>query len=85
MRVKARKDVFHPHDLLVRNFLGKRKLAADFFRNYLPREWAQAIDFDSLKREASDSVDSRFSEFVGDLRYLPCCIAQRRLNKWLEL
>lgn len=69
MRAKAKENIFHPHDLLVRNFLGRRNLAADFFMNYLPLEWGQAIDFDSLKREPSDSVDSRFSEFVGDLRY----------------
>lgn len=69
MESESKKGLSHPHDLLVRNFLGDKDLAADFFINYLSQEWAQSIDFDSMKREPSDSVNRNFAELIGDLLY----------------
>lgn len=66
---KAKQSLSHPHDLLVRGFLGDRDLAANFFINYLSLEWARAIDYDSMKREPSDSINRDFAELIGDLLY----------------
>ncbi len=62
-------DAPHPHDLLVRNILADADIAADLLRNYLPPEWALALEWDSLKREGGETVAPDLSKLVGDLRY----------------
>ncbi len=58
-----------PHDSLVRNVLADTKLAADFLRNYLPRDWETRLEWDSLKQESGDTVDSTLSKLRSDLQY----------------
>lgn len=69
MKETAKEGLPHPHDLLVRNILGEPDLAADLFKNYLPDEWVSELDFDSLKRESTESINRTLSELLGDLRY----------------
>ncbi len=69
MDEEERGGVAHPHDLLVRHVLADADIAADLLRNYLAPELVSAVNFDSLKRESGDTVDSTLSKLVGDLRY----------------
>ncbi len=62
-------EIAQPHDSLVRNVLADTELAADFLRNYLPSQWRDMIELDSLKRESSDTVASSLSKLRGDLLY----------------
>ncbi len=62
-------NVAQPHDLLVRNVLADADLAANLLQNYLDPGLASAVDLDSLKREAGDTVDPKLAKLVGDMRY----------------
>ncbi len=62
-------EIAQPHDSLVRNVLANTELAADFLRNYLPSQWGDMIELDSLKRESNDTVASNLSKLRGDLLY----------------
>lgn len=65
----VQKSVAHPHDLLVRNFLSDRQLAANFLLNYLEPRLVELLDLDSIECETPVEVDSDLSELVSDLRY----------------
>jgi hypothetical protein len=61
--------VAQPHDRLVRNVLADADIAANLLGNYLEPGLVSALDMDSLKREAGDTVDSGLLRREGDLRY----------------
>lgn len=69
MKETKQAEISHPHDLLVRLFLNEPDLASDLFKNYLTEEWVELVDFDSLRRESTESVDRNLSERLADLRY----------------
>ncbi len=69
MNEAEKSELAQPHDLLVRNVLADADLAADLLKNYLDPKLVSALELDSLKREAGDTVSSELKKLVGDLRY----------------
>ncbi len=61
--------VISPHDKLVRETLGQKDTARDFFRNYLPAHLLELIDLDSLEISKDSFIEKELKEFFSDILY----------------
>ena len=58
-----------PHDKLVRETLGRKDTACDFFQNYLPGHILELIDLDSLEISKDSFIEKELKEFFSDILY----------------
>ena len=58
-----------PHDTLFRKALQYQVVAQDFFRQHLPNELCQQLDFDSLKFENESFIDDKNFQKQADILY----------------
>ena len=58
-----------PHDKLIRETLGRKETALDFFKNYLPSHLLELIDLDSLEISKDSFIEKELKEFYSDILY----------------
>lgn len=59
----------NPHDLFFKSLVGRRKVAVQFLKSYLPVEVAAAFDWRTLERVDGSFVTEELSEHFSDLIY----------------
>ncbi|MDX2042057.1 MAG: Rpn family recombination-promoting nuclease/putative transposase [Acidobacteriota bacterium] len=57
----------NPHDLFFKSLVGRRKVAVQFLKSYLPVEVTAAIDWRTLERVDGSFVTEELSEHFSDL------------------
>jgi predicted transposase/invertase (TIGR01784 family) len=61
--------VKNPHDIYAKRVFRNLRLAADFFRHYLPPELAQLADFEKLALDEGTFADKRLRQHFSDLLF----------------
>ena len=62
-------EINNPHDAFFKSLLGRRAMAAQFIRLYLPREATQALDLRTLERRETSFVSEELRRYFSDLIY----------------
>jgi predicted transposase YdaD len=65
----------NPHDSVVRQVLGRTEVAAEYFRQGLPAELAEKIDFSTLERVPGSFIDPELHPSASDLLFTADCLA----------
>ncbi len=61
--------VINPHDSFFRETFGRREIAANFLREYLPARIIARLDLDSLSLVKDSFVDKELRHHYSDLLY----------------
>ncbi len=59
----------HPHDSYFKKTFGKKEIATDFLKNYLPKEMLEIINLDTLTNQKGEYIDKKLKNDFSDLLY----------------
>lgn len=59
----------NPHDLLIKSILKDKKMAVDYLQNFLPKEIADKVDFETLTLVETSYINDQLKTYFSDIIY----------------
>lgn len=59
----------NPHDKYFQSAMSNIKIAKDFFRQHLPKEFRREVDLNTLKLEKASYIDKELKKLMSDILY----------------
>lgn len=61
--------MLHTHDKFIRNILSNKKIARDYFKNYLPEFVSKYLDFSTLEQSSESYLSEELKKSMSDIVY----------------